>query len=116
MPVRAGTLNKPATLQVKTRVPDGNGGHAETWAAATDPYWVSIKPVRGREVFEVGQRFSAVTHKLEGWYQAGISAATHRILYGTRVFRIESVVNPAERNETLEYMCEESPAVPERQA
>ena len=116
MPVRAGSLNKPATLEVKTYVKDSIGGHSETFETLVDPYWVKIKPVRGTEIFQVAQRFSSVTHILEGRYQDGLSAKTNRIKYGNRIFRIEAILNPDERNETVEFMCEESPATPEAQS
>ena len=116
MPVRAGSLNRPATLEVKTYTEDTIGGQAEGFATLVDPYWVKIKPVRGTEVFQVAQRFSSVTHILEGRYQDGLSAAKNRIKYGNRIFRIEAILNPDERNETVEFMCEESAATPEAQS
>lgn len=116
MPIRAGKLNKPATLEKVTRTTDDIGGSTESWATAHDPYWVSIEPLRGSSNFDVGQRFSSVTHKVEGRYLDGIRAETHRIKYGDRIFRIEACHNPMERNETIEFLCEESYAKPEQQS
>ena len=116
MDICAGDLNKPVKLQLKGKTSDDIGGFEETWSNVADPYWVKIEPLHGRQAYEVGQRFSAVTHVVTGRYQSGISAATHRLVYGDRVFRIEAIINPNEANVLLRFMCEESPAIPERQA
>lgn len=116
MPASAGRFNKPVYLEEVTRTADDIGGHTESWATDVYPYWVSIDSISGRQTFEAAQRVHSATHRIEGRYRSGVSAATHRLRFGTRIFRIEQVLNPMERNETLEFVCEESPAVPEQQA
>jgi SPP1 family predicted phage head-tail adaptor len=90
---------------------DGGGGGAGFW---TNPLpvaraWAHIEPLRGREALASMKLESRITHRITLRYRAGISAAM-RVAFKGRYFNIRAVINPEERNEILELLCEEGVA------
>jgi len=78
--VNAGELRHKVTIQELQRTPDGYG--------------------------EAQQVSSALSHKIILRYLDGVKPQM-RVLYGSRIFHIVSVINVEERNEVLELLCEE---------
>ena len=105
MTVIAGRLNKRITLQSATTARDGHGQPVETWAAVAT-VWAAIEPIRGREYFAAQQFSAETTHRVTIRYRSGVSPQW-RVVFGSRTFRIESVINPLEKNERIELMCVE---------
>lgn len=114
-PVPAGKMDKPVKLQKRTFTEDAMKGQKETWTTVQDPFWVSIEPMRIQQNVELAQQFPSATHKVVGRYEDGIASQTHRFQYGSRILRIDHVMNPMEASETLEFVCEEQPASAEQQ-
>src|SRR3989304_308704 len=106
MPVIAGRLNKRVTLQSATIARDDNGQPIETFANVAE-IWAAIDPIRGREYFAAQQVSADTTHRLTIRYRSGVSVQ-NRLLFGSRVVRIEGVINPPARSARLELMCIET--------
>lgn len=104
MALAAGRLNKRVTLQTLSTTGDGGGGSVETWAD-TATVWASVEPLRGSERFEAQQTASRLSHKVTIRHRA--VTPQQRVKFGTRYFKIEAVINPKERGELLELLCEE---------
>lgn len=68
--------------------------------------WAAIDPVSGKEFYAAQQSQSEVTHKVRCRYRAGLATAM-RIKYGSRLFRILSIIDWEERHESLLIMCKE---------
>lgn len=66
----------------------------------------SIDPVSGKEFYSANQSQSEVTHKIRCRYVSGLKTAM-RIKYGTRTFRIVSLIDWEERHESLLIMAKE---------
>ena len=102
----AGILRHRVTLQspVETRGPD----YAEVQRAWTDvaTVWASIEPLSARELFQNLEVSSELTTRVRIRWMAGVSAKW-RVLFGVRVFEIQSVLNPGEANIDLELLCAE---------
>ena len=105
MTVIAGRLNKRVTLQSATLARDGHGQAIETWSNVAT-VWAAIEPIRGREYFAAQQVSAETTHRVTIRHRSGVSPQW-RVVFGSRTFRIESVINPLEKNERLELMCVE---------
>ena len=103
--MRAGKLRHRVVIKEKVVSRDGYGEEDVTWTAV-DTVWASIEPLRGREFLESRQEQADVSHRVRMRYQGSI-VPTMRVLYGTRVFEVVSVVNPVERDISLELMCRE---------
>jgi len=101
-----GRLREKVTIQSLTTVRDAHGQPIETWG--TFAAWrCEIAPIRGREFFAARQFQAETTHKLTGHWISGV-LPTMRISHGSRIFRIEAVINVGERNRVLELMCAET--------
>ncbi|MFK7695401.1 phage head closure protein [Paenibacillus sp. HJGM_3] len=103
--MEAGRLRHRITLEQFTTSPDGAGGVTEAWVAF-ETVWAAVEPLRGREMVEHQQIQSGVTHRVRRRYRSGINSKM-RIKFGGRIFRIDSVINPDERNREMQLMCEE---------
>lgn len=109
--MRAGWARHQIVIQAKTRVEDGGGGTASTWAAiANGTVTASITPVSSNETFAGEQLQERVSHKIMMRYIPGVTTA-HRVLFGTRVLDIQSVICPQEKQRDLILMCVERKAV-----
>ena len=103
--IDAGRLRHRVLLQSCTGAVDDYGdplySDDEQWTTEA-AVWAAIDPVSGREFYAAEQAQSSVSHK----YRQGVSAAW-RVLYGSRVFRILSVIDWEERHESLLLMAQE---------
>ena len=103
--MNAGELRHKITIQELQRVPDGYGGYTETWNDIA-VVWAKIQPLRGNERYQAQQVSSALSHKIILRYLDGVKPQM-RVLCGSRIFHVVSVINVEERNEMLELLCEE---------
>lgn len=99
--MRAGRLRHYITIQTVTITND-----VESWADTHANVPASIEPLRGREFWE-SQTVSAETaYRVTIRYRSGV-LPTMRVKWGTRIFRINAVLNIEERNRELHLMCVE---------
>lgn len=80
-----------------------SGAPDEAWAALYT-VWASIEPLRGKEFIESQAVNSSVAVRIRMRYREGITAAM-RVLHGSVVYSIESVIDPHNRHVELELMC-----------
>jgi SPP1 family predicted phage head-tail adaptor len=101
----AGRLDKRVKIQAQTTTRNAIGEPVKTWTDVAT-VWAAIEPFQGREFWAQQQIQSELTHRVRIRFRAGVTAA-HRVLYGSRVFAIRSVLSPQERREELQLMCVE---------
>ena len=97
--VRAGTLRHQVTIQADTLVQNAFNEWVHGWADVAT-VWGAIEPNNGSRFFEAMQSNSEVQGAVRIRYRSGIDASM-RLLFGTRVYKIISVVNYNERNKEL---------------
>jgi len=97
--MRAGQLRQRLIFQKETRARNSFNEDAVTWAEHCT-VWGSILPNAGRKYYEALQGSSEVTGEAHIRYRTDI-LPTMRILHGSRVLSIVSIVNPQERNKEL---------------
>lgn len=87
---------------------DGRGQPIGDWENLTTAptVWASIEPLTVRTTEYARAIFSLATHRIFIDYRSDVTAAM-RIVYGSRVFAIGSVINMHEANVTLELLCTE---------
>ncbi|MED4586668.1 phage head closure protein [Brevibacillus choshinensis] len=103
--MRIGSLRHRITIQKFDKIDDGGGGYVNDWVDVTT-ISASVSPLQGKERYEAQQIQSTLSHKIKMRYLAGI-LPTMRVLYGSRIFNIISVIDPSERHRELEFLCEE---------
>jgi len=105
MPLAAGKLRHRVAIQTESSSVDTYGEPTHSWTT-NETVWASIEPTSGNEV-DIGEgQAGIITHRIFIRYTAKASPKK-RLLFGSRVFGIVSVLNHEERNEFLELRCKE---------
>ena len=104
--MRTGRLRHRVKIQDYTESQNTFGETTKTWTDYAT-VWAAIEPVKGREFWESQQVNAEITTKITMRYLAGIKPKM-RILYGIRIFEIDSVINPDERNRELQLLVMEN--------
>jgi len=102
--MRAGNLKHKVTIQTYSETQSSFGEPVKSWVNLTQAY-ASITPLSAKEFFKAGVQAEA-SHKVEIRYVPGVTSKM-RVLYGVRVFSIESVLNIREANKSLVLVCSE---------
>lgn len=103
--LKIGALRHRIILQQRTQVSSATGAKTETWNDVA-PLRAEIKPHAARELSAADNRYQETSHQITIRYRAGVSAQM-RVLFGSRVFQIETVINSMERNRWLHLLCQE---------
>ena len=101
-----GRLNKRVTLLQQTATQNSLGESVESFSNLANR-WAAIEPLNGREYFQTSGENSEVTTRIRLRYDSKTQLLTHkdRVLYGSTVYLIESVINPKQGNAELVLMC-----------
>lgn len=100
-----GKLRHRITFQQESLTPDGMGGSTKTWTSL-GTVSAQVEPLSGKEFFQAQQIQSSVTHKVTMRYRAN-TIPSLRILFGTRTFDVNAVLDPEERHIQLILLCTE---------
>lgn len=103
--MRAGSLRHVVSIQEVTETDDAESSFTESWANKTGLGVVraSIRPLKAMEIEDHRKLELNVTHDIMIYYKPGITAKD-RILFGSRIFDIESIINWEERNIRLNFL------------
>lgn len=102
----AARLRKKITIQQLTETQDAEGGLVESWATYAIRS-ASIVPLNGTEYFQSRQFQNDVNYRIRLRYDSITKDITPkmRISWDSKIFDIESIINPMERNKELVLMC-----------
>jgi SPP1 family predicted phage head-tail adaptor len=95
----AATFRHRLTIQNETKTPDGQGGFTSTWTDGAT-IWASIDPIKAFERYQAMQAQTPITHKIMTRYTSEITSAS-RLKFGTRIFWVQEVIDPEERQRFL---------------
>jgi len=101
--MRAGTLRHKIEIQSISITRDARGETTKTWVTEKK-LSAGIYPKNGTETQALHIENNAVTHEIITRFVPNITAKM-RIKFKDRIFDIESIINIAERNKTLKFMC-----------
>jgi SPP1 family predicted phage head-tail adaptor len=109
--MRAGRLKNRVSLQNFTETQSNTGFPTKTWATVAT-VWAATEALRGKEDEFSDELVTSMVTKVIVRYSKTISAidTKWRVLFGTRIFSVESVMLPADRsgsNSYIELMCME---------
>ena len=102
----AGPLRHVVAIQqpVTTTV-DGLGATAPTtWTAVYSAVRAEVRPLRGDQYLAGQQLASIVDTKVRIRYHSGILPG-YRVVFGSKIFKIVTVINPEYRNIYIDMMC-----------
>jgi SPP1 family predicted phage head-tail adaptor len=97
-----GQMRQRIALQAKT-ITKSEGIPLENWTTVAT-VWAAVSDISGKEYFQAGALQSEVTTRIKIRYRTGITTSM-RVLYGSRVFQILSVIDKDERHYVIELMC-----------
>ena len=101
--MQAGQLRKRLTIQKRSTVQDSYGQPSTSWSDVVT-VWGAVEPLSGRELMAAEAVQSEITHQVIIRYIAGITSKM-RVLYGTRIFDIQNVLDENERHRMLTLLC-----------
>ena len=102
--MRAGRMRHFVRLQRATQTATASGGYTETWSTYKQ-VWCDIIPQRGMEFDQAGQMIAKLPHTVMMRYPGEDVHPKDRILWGSRILHILSVVDVGERSRDLEIMA-----------
>ena len=103
--MQIGTLRHLIDIQAYTANRDSFGSEEPEWVHVAT-VWARITPVSGKEYFASAQVHAEISTKIAIRYVSGITP-NMRVVFGTRIFEIISVLQVEERNIELELLCKE---------
>lgn len=103
--VKLGALRHRITVQASARSSSATGARTESWQDVATA-WAEIKPHAARELSAADNRYQETSHQITLRFRPGIGRK-QRVLFGSRVFQIETVINSMERNRWLHLLCKE---------
>lgn len=94
-------------IQQATESQNTVGESVKTWATVAT-IWARVDPLRGTEYFTAMQTKATVDTKITMRKNAFPSLSPkHRILFGTRIFDIEAVIDVEGIGDAMEVNCKE---------
>jgi SPP1 family predicted phage head-tail adaptor len=103
--MQAGKLRHRIVIQEKSVTRDEYNAEVITWTEV-DTVWASVEPLSGREFLEGRLVEATVSHRITIRYLSGITPEM-RVLWGSRVFDVEAILNIEERDKMMVLMCQE---------
>lgn len=104
--MRSGRLRHKVTVQTVSEATDSFGQAIKTWSTYAQPF-ASVEPLNGREFFTANADSSEVTVRIRLRYLSGLTTKM-RVLWDSKYYNIESIIDPAERNAEMVLMCSEA--------
>lgn len=109
--VNPGELRHRLQIQQQSSTPDAVGQLIQTWNTVWSG-WASIRSLTLRELEQVGQLTSQVTHLITVRFPANVNVyAGMRCVYGSHVYQIQAPDNTQELNIWLRLLCLELNAI-----
>ncbi len=100
-----GSMRHFVELQSAGTSRDTYGEQIQSWTKYGDA-WAAIRYVAGEEKDHAQQVSGQDVHKIKIRYRDDVSVK-HRVLWNSRIFEINSIQNPEERNILLILHCSE---------
>lgn len=94
--IKAGKLRHRLEIQARTATQDSFGDALTAWATVATR-WASIEPQSGRETWRADQQQPDTSGVIKFRYFAGLRPRD-RIVWGSRVFNVEAVIDPGEEH------------------
>ncbi len=101
-------LRHTVTIQTRTDVRQPDGSYAPTWSTFATVR-AAVEPLRGQEYLAAAQLQSTLNARIRIRYISGVTTKM-RVLFDSRYFEIEGVIDPEMRHRELQLMCVERDA------
>lgn len=102
--IEPGELRHSILIQSQNAAQSATGSPQESWQTFRSTY-AAIYGIGSREVYRAGQLTSQVSHVVKVRWTADAYQAGQRVLFGSRIFKVQAIVNVSERNRVLMLHC-----------
>jgi SPP1 family predicted phage head-tail adaptor len=102
----AGRLRQRVQIVLPSGTKDSFGGSTPGGGESLGTVWAEITALTGREAVAAQSFTSIATHRVTIRWMAGVLAKC-QVIFGSRTFQIEAVLNPDERTKVLHLLCVE---------
>lgn len=102
----AGKMRHRITIQQRSGSTQNSFGSPQTTWVTFATVWAEVGPLSGRELIAAQSVQSEISQQVTLRYRAGITTAM-RVLFGPRVFNINSVLDENEAHEKITLLCTE---------
>lgn len=103
--MRASELRHRVSIQAQSTSVDSYGEPSDTWTTEST-VWAMVAPLSGGESQNAEGSTGIVSHRVLMRYNSDVSPKK-RLLFGSRILGIESVINKNEKDVELELLCKE---------
>ena len=103
--MRAGEMRHRVAIQSRQDIRDAAGQPRPIWSTLAT-VWASYEPLSGRETIQARIAMSEATCRWRIRYYPGLTPR-HRVMWGARVFDINSVADVDGRHDEMELLCTE---------
>lgn len=103
--IKAGDLRHRITIQERVKVSDNMGSYTIVYSDVVS-VWAALWPVSAKEQISSDKIEMSTIRRIRIRYYSDLDSSM-RIEFGTRHFNIVSIINPDEKNEMLDLICEE---------
>ena len=105
--MRAGRLHQQISVYALSSTQSSTSGEmVEKWSTTIlTNVWAEVAPLKGRELFNAKQFQAEVDTLITIRYTTFEIVPTMKIVYGTKNYNIQSVINPFESNRELQILC-----------
>ena len=103
--MRAGRLRHRVAIHAVTETINAYGEAGESWASIGS-WWASVEPLTGAERQEATEVSPLTSHKIIIRYHSTITTK-HRIVYDSRTFEIDAILDTMEKNKEMILLCKE---------
>ncbi|UFH59833.1 phage head closure protein [Sulfurovum mangrovi] len=104
--MRIGKLRHKAIIESYVELRGSTGGVTDAWSKFAD-VWCSIKPLNGTEKYVSAEKHATATHEILMRFIYGVTPDM-RVVYGSMVFEIDSVLNVLEEGKMLQLIVKEN--------
>lgn len=101
-----GKLRHRVALQSPTTTRSSTGAALVAYST-TATVWAAVEPLSGREYLASSQTQNEVTTRIVIRYYSGV-APSWRVVFGSKTYTVEAVINDDERDRHMQLMCKEA--------
>ena len=97
--MRAGRLKNKVSIQNYTATQSSTGHPAKTWSTVST-VWAGVEALRGKETDSASELIGTLPVRVILRYSSTVASidTSYRVLFGSRIFSIESVILPFDRS------------------
>lgn len=105
--VKPGRLNKLVSVERNTEAIDTFGEAVKTWSALKTDVPASVEPLRGKELFAAQQVQAEISTRVRLRADPLLDdlVAKDRVVNGSLILEIVTVIRPFEKGDLIELMC-----------